>query len=161
MYLSKKVKSVLLSTILALGLTASITANVSAYTPETAVYTTVSGDSLFKVSQVFHTTVDNLMNENNLKTSSLNIGQVLRVPGDIYTVQKGDTLFLISQKYKMQITDLQRANNIYTDKLDIGQRLAVPVPASVTKTPAPMPAETTAYSAADLDLLSRLIMAEA
>lgn len=161
MYLSKKVKSVLLSTVLALGLTASITVNVSAYTPETAVYTAVSGDSLFKVSQVFHTTVDNIMKENNLITSSLNIGQVLKVPGDIYTVQKGDTLFLISQKYKMPITDLQRANNIYTDKLDIGQRLTVPAPASVTKTPAPMPTETTAYSATDLDLLSRLIMAEA
>jgi len=161
MYLSKKAKSVLLSTVLALGLSASITANVSAYTPETAAYTVVSGDSLFKVSQVFHTTVDNLMNENNLNTSSLNIGQVLNVPGDTYTVQKGDTLFLISQKYKMSITGLQRANNIYTDKLDVGQRLAVPIPVSTSKTPIPMPTETTAYSAADLDLLSRLIMAEA
>jgi len=161
MYIFKNVKSVLLSTVLALGLSALITANVSAYTPGTAVYTAVGGDSLFKVSQVFHTTVNNLMNENNLKSSSLNIGQVLKVPGDTYTVQKGDTLFLISQKYKMPIADLQRANNIYTDKLDVGQRLAVPVAFSATRTPAPMPAETAPYSAADLDLLSRLIMAEA
>lgn len=145
MYIFKKVKFVLLSTGLALGLSALITANVSAYTPGTAAYTAVSGDSLFKISQVFHTTVDNLMYENNLKNSSLNIGQVLKVPGDTYTVQKGDTLFLISQKYKMPITDLRRANNIYTDKLDVGQRLAVPVAVSTT----------------DLDLLSRLIMAEA
>lgn len=148
MYIFKKVKFVLVSTGLALALSALIIANVSAYTPVTAAYTAVSGDSLFKISQVFHTTVDNLMKENNLKNSSLNIGQVLKVPGDTYTVQKGDTLFLISQKYKIPITDLQRANNIYTSKLDIGQRLAVPV-------------ETAAYSSADLDLLSRLIMAEA
>ncbi len=145
MYIFKKVKFVLLSTGLALGLSAFISVSSYAYTPGTATYTAVSGDSLFKVSQVFHTTVANLMNENNLKNSSLNIGQVLKVPGDTYTVQKGDTLFLISQKYKMPIADLRRANNIYTDKLDVGQRLAVPA----------------AVSTADLDLLSRLIMAEA
>lgn len=208
---SKKLKTILLSASLTLGLSALITVNVYAYTAGTASYTAVGGDSLFKISRVFHTTVDNLMNANNLKTTSLNIGQVLKVPGDTYTVQKGDTLYLIAQKYKMPLAEISRANNIYTDRLDIGQRLAVPVvktpsttvPAPAPSTPAPAPApapsttvptpapapsttvptpapsttvptpapaptepvkapaETAAYSAEDLDVLSRLIMAEA
>jgi LysM repeat protein len=137
---SKKIKSILLGTSLTLGLSALITANAYAYTPGTAIYTAVSGDSLYKISRVFHTTVDTIMNENNLKNYSLNIGQELKVPGDTYTVQRGDTLFLIAQKYKMPLAELQRANSIYTDKLDVGQVLAVPVTGQVsTPTPAPSP----------------------
>lgn len=164
---SKKIKSFLLGTSLTLGLSALITANAYAYTPGTATYTAVSGDSLYKISRVFHTTVDTLMNDNNLKNYSLNIGQKLKVPGDTYTVKRGDTLFLIAQKYKMPLAELQRANNIYTDKLDVGQLLTVPVSSPVytpAPTPAPTPAsapsQTSSYSAEDLDLLARLIMAE-
>ncbi len=186
---SKKVKKFLLYAGLTLGMSAFITVNVYAYTAGTTSYTAVKGDSLFLISRVFHTTVDNLMNANNLKTTSLNIGQVLKVPGDTYTVQKGDSLYLISKKYQMPLSEISRANNIYDDRLDIGQRLAVPVakpttapsaPAPVTPTtpapapappapsapapaapPAPVKTETAAYSAEDLDVLSRLIMAEA
>lgn len=199
---SKKVKTILLSAGLTLGLSVFITANVYAYTAGTASYTAVGGDSLFKISRVFHTTVENLMTANSLETTSLNIGKVLKVPGDTYTVQKGDSLFLIAQKYKMPLSEISRANNIYNDRLDIGQRLAVPVPGSasipantqpkvepsmpsVAPAPAPAPAppaastpvvapaadsaanapvtksvQTASYSAEDLDVLSRLIMAE-
>jgi len=87
---SKKVKSILLTASLTLGLSAFITVNAYAYTSGTATYTAVSGDSLFKISQVFHTTEDNLMNVNNLKATSLDIGQILKVPCDTYTVQKVD-----------------------------------------------------------------------
>lgn len=172
MCISKKVKSILLGTSLTLGLSALITANAYAYTPGTATYTAVSGDSLYKISRVFRTTVDTIMNANNLKNYSLNIGQKLIVPGDTYTVQSGDTLFLIAQKYKMPLAELQRANNIYTAKLDVGQLLAIPKAASSSPTPVPAPAPTPAptpapaptpvvsYSAEDLDLLARLIMAE-
>ena len=156
---SKKVISLLLTVSLMLGLSAFITVNTYAYTPGIATYTAVSGDSIFKISQVFNTTVDNLISANNLKNTSLNIGQVLKVPGDTYTVQKGDTLFLIAQKYKMALTALRRANNIYTDGLNIGQKLAVPISAATGSTN--ISKESAGYSAEDLDLLSRLVMAEA
>ena len=152
---SGKVKSIFTTVGLALGLSLFITVNASAYTPGITDYTAVSGDSLFKISRVFNTTVDNLININDLETISLNIGQALKVPGDTYTVQKGDTLYLISQKYKMPLSALSRANNIYDDRLDIGQRLAVPVSGSAGS------ADPEPSVSADLDLLSRLIMAEA
>jgi N-acetylmuramoyl-L-alanine amidase len=175
---SKKVKSILLTVCLSLGLTAFATVNAFAYTytPGVAEYGAVSGDSLYKISLVFHTSIGNLMSMNNLKTYSLNVGQVLKVPGDTYTVQKGDTLFLIAQKYKMPLSELQRANNIYGSNLNIGQRLAVPVtssstpadtsgsttnaPASGGSTP-PSQTGTVSYTASELDLLARLIQAEA
>ncbi len=168
----------LLTVCLSLGLSAFATVDAFAYTytPGITEYGAVSGDSLYKISLVFHTSISNLMTMNNLKTYSLNVGQVLKVPGDTYTVQKGDTLFLIAQKYKMPLSELQRANNIYGDNLNIGRRLAVPTdsaaaPASnsgsVSNPPAAggstAPSQTGAvsYTAADLDLLARLIQAEA
>jgi spore germination cell wall hydrolase CwlJ-like protein len=168
---SKKVKPILLTACLSLVLSASLTVNAFAYTytPGIAEYGAVSGDSLYKISLVFHTSIDNLMNMNNLKTYSLNVGQVLKVPGDTYTVQKGNTLFLITQKYKMPLSELQRANNIYGNNLNIGQRLAVPAtsssapPANSGGSGSTSPAQTgtVSYTAADLDLLARLIQAEA
>jgi spore germination cell wall hydrolase CwlJ-like protein len=172
---SKKVTSLLLAAIISLILSVPLTAEAYTWEPGISYYTVVKGDSLFLISKVFYTDVDSLMNLNGLKSYSLDIGQILKVPADTYTAQKGDTLYLIAQKYKMPLSELRRANNIYTNYLDIGQRLAVPLPevsgpsgpstggtssGSVGTTPA-NPPETASYSAEDLDLLARLIMAEA
>lgn len=183
----KTMKSILLTTSLTLGLSLSLASSAFA-----ATYTTVSGDSLYKISQVFNTTITNLVSDNNLTTTNLDIGQDLLVPCKSYIVQKGDTLFLIARNYNTPLAALRRANNIYTDYIDIGQELNIPVSKpeasvatqSVTKAPAttPIVSETKAtaptvtevavvtptvseapaatYSASDLDLLSRLIMAE-
>lgn len=158
---SKKVKSMLLTVCLSLGLSAFATVNAFAYTytPGITEYGAVSGDSLYKISLVFHTSIDDLINMNNLKTYTLNVGQVLKVPGDTYTVQKSDTLFLIAQKYKMPLSELQRANNNYGNNLNIGQRLAIPTDSGGST--APSQTGTASYTAADLDLLARLIQAEA
>ena len=153
----KRMKPILLTTCLTLGL--SLLLSNHAYA---ATYTAVSGDSLYKISQIFTTTTTNLMNENQLKTITLNIGQVLIVPSNTHTVQKGDTLYLISLKYNVPLDTIRRANNIYTNNINIGQILNIPIlptasaPSNPTKDE---PAET--YSASDLDLLSRLITAEA
>lgn len=153
---SKKVKTLLFTTCLSLSL--SLLAPLSAYA---ATYTAVSGDSLYKISQLFGTTITNLMNDNNLKSTSLNIGQVLTVPCDTYTVQKGDTLYIISQKFKVSLDALRRVNNIYTNNINIGQVLNIPQTASSTDSTSNTASEVPNYTASDLDLLSRLIMAEA
>ncbi|MEL7646658.1 MAG: LysM peptidoglycan-binding domain-containing protein [Sedimentibacter sp.] len=180
----KTIKSILLTTSLTLGISLGVTGDAYA-----ATYTTVSGDSLYKISRLFDTTVGNLMDYNNLRTYNLNIGQELYVPSKTYTVVKGDTLYLISKKFNISLSDLRKANNIYTNYIDIGQVLNIPKvkpidtaiaaepAAAVAKAPEtqsaapvptfpqPQPVQTTApsssYSAEDLDVLSRLIMAEA
>ena len=182
----KKTKTFLLTSGLALGLSCMVTINAYAAAPST--YTIVSGDSLYKISQIFNTSIDKLMNDNNLKTYSLNIGQELKVPCTEYTVQKGDTIFLIAKKFNIPMTLLQRANNIYNNYLDIGQTVIIPLVSSQSATATtssaavPAPASTTTaatapaansteqaaasssvinYTAAELDLLARLIHAEA
>lgn len=203
----KSIKTILLTTSLTLSI--SLTSLVNAYA---ATYTAVSGDSLYKISKIFNTTVAQLMSDNQLTTYNLNIGQKIFVPCKSYTVQKGDSLYLISQKFNISLYELRRANNIYTNYILVGQELNIPKTASgasttssaaltvnavpsvaaapevspasaVTVTPeaspapvvsaapsvaaapvvavAPEVATAPSYSASDLDLLSRLIMAEA
>jgi Cell wall hydrolyses involved in spore germination len=134
----QRVKTLIITTGLTIGLSLSIPMGVSATT-----YQVVKGDTLYALSQTFHTTVSTLINDNSLATTNLNIGQNLTVHTQTYAVQKGDTLFSISQKFKISLTTLRRANNKYNDYLDIGQVLCIP------------------YSESDVDLLSRLISAEA
>lgn len=186
------IKSILLTTSLTIGLSFSVSSEAYA-----ATYKTVSGDSLYKISRLFNTTVGNLMDDNNLRNYNLSIGQELYVPCQVYSVQKGDTLYLISKKFNIELTDLRRANNIYTNYIDIGQVLNIPktfaaktaaepaaaqisAPPAVTVAEVSKPAvetveavpttveavpetkvETVSYTAEDLDILSRLIMAEA
>lgn len=147
----KNIKSILLTTSLTLGISLFIPNNAFA-----ATYTIASGDSLYKISQIFSTTTTALMNDNNLTNTTLGIGQELYVNCEIYTVQKGDTLFLISEKFNTQLSALRRANNIYTNYIDIGQKLNIPILPMVVSSITPA-----TYSASDLDLLSRLITAEA
>ena len=148
----KSLKSILLTT----GLIAGISLfSSNAYA---ATYTTVSGDSLYKISKIFNTSITSIMNDNKLTSVNLNIGQKLYVPGITHTVKKGESLYLISRSYNIPLDTLRRANNIYTDYLDIGQKLNVPV---MTSTSPELGGNTASYSASDLDLLARLITAEA
>src|SRR5690625_7344621 len=70
-----------------------------------------------------------------------------------YTVQAGDSLYAIARNHQTTIMELRVLNDIWTDHLDIGQKLVVP------QDPAPTP--RISYTEADLDLLARLVQAEA
>nr|WP_312579193.1 cell wall hydrolase [Sedimentibacter sp.] len=153
----KGLKSIILTTSLTLGLSLAISSSAFA-----ATYTAVSGDSLYNISQRYNTTVSALMQDNNLTTTTLNIGQVLNVPSNTHTVQKGDTLYLIAQKYQITLDLLRRANNTYSNIINIGQVLNIPaVSTSVPSVAAETKTDNEpAYSSSDVDLLSRLITAE-
>ena len=43
-------------------------------------YTVKSGDTLYSIARKYNTTVSELINRNNLKTSNLSIGQELIIP---------------------------------------------------------------------------------
>lgn len=148
----KRMKTFLLLTVMVLCLSLFIPVKASA-----ATYTTVSGDSLYKISRIFDTSVTTLMKDNNLTSSMLMIDQELYVNCDIYTVKKGDTLYSVSRQYGITLSELRRANNIYTDLILVGQVLNIPTVVESTATTVP----TIPYSASDIDLLARLIMAEA
>ena len=93
-----------------------------------STYIVKKGDSLYKIANLFGTTVDELTKLNNLSTTNLSIGQKLMVPQDYntYTVQKGDSLYEIAGKYNTSVSELKQLNNLNSNLLQIGQILKIP-----------------------------------
>jgi membrane-bound lytic murein transglycosylase D len=96
-----------------------------------------SGDSLWIIAKRYDTTTKKIQELNNLSTTRLHIGQVLKIPGyksekaatenlKIYRVKHGDTPFQIAQLYKMPLERFLNINRL-TPKSNIfpGQKLFV------------------------------------
>ena len=92
-------------------------------------HTVQSGQTLGAISKRYRVSVTNLAAANGLKkTSSLRVGQVLRVPpkGVVY-VYPGQTLTGIAQLNKVSVKALAKANRLNPDStLRVGQRLELP-----------------------------------
>lgn len=152
MFKFSKIRKLLISTSSAVIL--GLIINHSAYA---ATYTVVSGDSLYKIGNLFRTTSNVIMRENNLSSGVIYPGQVLKVPGDTYIIKSGDTLSQIANRYGISLYALRRANNKWDNLIYPGQKLYLPgVVTTVQTAPAVIP-----YTSSDLDLLARLIRAEA
>lgn len=95
-------------------------------------YTVQKGDTLYKIASSYGISVDSLKSFNNLTSNTLNIGQVLRIPGSTnassktYVVQKGDSLYKIANTYGVSVDSLKKANNLTSNLLSIGQVLVIP-----------------------------------
>ncbi|MFZ5987583.1 MAG: LysM peptidoglycan-binding domain-containing protein [Bacillota bacterium] len=127
-------------------------------------YTVASGDSLYKIGEIFKVSATTIKADNNLGSDNIYPGQVLKVPGDVYTVKSGDSLYLIAKRYGLSVYSLKRANNEWDNYIYPGQRLNLP--GIVSNTPVVTQSGTAAksvipYTSSDLDLLARLITAEA
>ncbi|MBO6194752.1 MAG: LysM peptidoglycan-binding domain-containing protein [Bacilli bacterium] len=98
-------------------------------------YIVKKGDSLWKISQLFGISIDELKKYNNLNSNTLNIGQIIKIPSpdsesknqNTYTVAKGDSLWSISRKYNISVSELKSINNLNSNLLSIGQILKIPV----------------------------------
>ena len=110
--------------------------NVSGTNPSnTFIYTVKKGDSLYKIAQKYNTTVQAIINLNNLKSINLSIGQTLKIPetytnGDmelpefiVYTVKKGDSLYKIASANNVSVDTIIKDNSLNNTVLQIGQVL--------------------------------------
>ena len=93
-------------------------------------YTVKKGDSLYKIANLYNTSVSDLIRLNNLTTNNLSVGQVLKVPSSssssrTYTVQKGDSLYSIARKFNTTVDSIKAKNNLKTNTLSIGQKLII------------------------------------
>ena len=109
-------------------------------------YEVKAGDSLYSIARLFNTTVDDIMQTNNLQTTILSVGQILRIPTEetptiigkecfgegyiepkyeTYTVKKGDNLYDIARRYNTSVINLMDLNNLTSTSLQIGQVLKV------------------------------------
>jgi LysM repeat protein len=117
-------------------------------------YTVVKGDALIKIANRYHVTVGELQKWNNLRDTTIYVGQVLKVsaPGQAvsvttpkpaldkkttattqaakastsnYTVKSGDCLSKIAKQYGMTVAQLESLNNLKSDLIYVGQKLKV------------------------------------
>lgn len=92
-------------------------------------YVVKKGDSLYSIASKYNTSVSDIMKINNLNTSLLNIGMVLKIPVQsseiTYIVQSGDNLYSIAKKYNTTIDSIKNKNNLTSNNLSIGQILII------------------------------------
>lgn len=131
--------SVLLLLMLAVGV--SVSASPEAQSGQTT-YTVVYGDTLFRISLRFNTTIQALASANNISNVNLIFaGQTLTIPApgggtgtppptgvpSNYTVVPGDTLGALARRFGTTIQAIASANNISNINLIfVGQRLTIP-----------------------------------
>ncbi|ACX52720.1 cell wall hydrolase SleB [Ammonifex degensii KC4] len=123
-----------------------------------AYYTVKPGDSLYKISRQFGTTVEAIQYTNNLWTTLIYPGQVLYVPEEaftLYTVRPGDTLYLIGKRFGVPYQEIMTYNHLSSTLIYPGQVLRIP-----QRSPS-VAVSRGGVSRSDLDLLARLITAEA
>jgi N-acetylmuramoyl-L-alanine amidase len=128
-----------------------------------ASYTVTNNDSLFKIGQLFNTSVNTVKSDNSLTSDVIYPGQVLYVRASEYTVKSGDSLYLIAIKYGITVEALKKANGIQDNMIYPGRKLNIPAAVSTTVAASTTAAVsgTISYTQAELDLLARLVTAEA
>ncbi len=93
-------------------------------------YIVQKGDNLYNIANKYDVSIEDIKKLNDLSTNTLQIGQVLKIPGstnyNTYIVQKGDTLWDIAQKYGTTVKKIMTINNLNTTILKIGQNILIP-----------------------------------
>lgn len=104
--------------------------------PSSTIHTVQSGDSLWKISQKYNVSIDNIKEYNALTSENIYVGQQLyltqpptkekpTIEYEYYTVQKGDSLWGISKKYNTTVNEIKSFNNLTSDSIIVGQKLKV------------------------------------
>jgi N-acetylmuramoyl-L-alanine amidase len=133
-------------------------------------HTVQRGETLWRISQHYGTTLDAVAAANNLSNVNLIYpGQTLVIPGK-HLVARGETLWSIAQRYGTTAAAIASASRLSNPNLIYpGQILTLPggvdtgsapSPPAAPSTPLPSRGETS-LSAADLDLFARLVHSEA
>jgi peptidoglycan DL-endopeptidase LytE len=112
------------------------------------LHTVQSGDSLWKLSNIYNVTINDIQKWNNLSSSTIYVNQKLSVlaphshstdastavstSSATHVVKTGDTLWGISKSYGMSISGLKSLNGLKSDVIHPGQKLKVSGTAATT-----------------------------
>lgn len=108
------------------------------------VHIVAPGETLFRLSQNYSVSVDDLKRWNNLPDNTIKVGQEIIVsptssspapnrPSStteqtgtiIHTVVQGETLFRLSQNYGVSVDDIKRWNNLSDNNITVGQKISI------------------------------------
>ncbi|OPX88081.1 MAG: Spore cortex-lytic enzyme precursor [Pelotomaculum sp. PtaB.Bin104] len=138
-----------------------------------ATHTVNPGENLYNISVKYGVSLGSLMEVNGIKNSLISPGQQLLIPGTksgsssaSYTVRAGDCLSLIGQKFGVGFQEIIKANGLTNTNIYPGMVLAIPgaFAGAAAQNPVSQVSRGGIFqrpSAADVDLLARLITAEA
>ena len=87
-------------------------------------YEIVKGDNLWNIAMENETTVEYLVDVNNLETTIIQPKQKIIID-HIYTVEKGDTLSSVAEEHDIEIKDVKEWNDLQSNILNVGQELTV------------------------------------
>ncbi|WP_160721052.1 LysM peptidoglycan-binding domain-containing protein [Bacillus sp. USDA818B3_A] len=88
--------------------------------------TVQEGDTLWDLSQVHNTSVEDIQNWNHLSTDLIHPGDVLTIATEKQiTVQQDDTLSAIALKYQVQVNQIKEWNKLNTDLIHPGLELVI------------------------------------
>ena len=109
------------------------------------VHTVKSGETLGKIAQKYKCSVTDLKKWNNLKSTTIKVGQKLKVyPPEnqnvtnntsnnnsssnskgttTYNVKKGDSLWSIAKQHNVTVDHIKKLNNLKSNDLKVGQKL--------------------------------------
>lgn len=141
-----------------------LTAVLAAQAAFGATYTVQTNDSLYTIGKMFDSSYTVIKADNKLTSDTIYPGQKLYVRASVHTVKSGETLSVIAKKYGVTLAQLRKANNKWDDMIYPGQQLNLPGTASQavnTTSAAGSKKAVISYTDAELDLLARLVKAEA
>ncbi|HPT69621.1 MAG TPA: LysM peptidoglycan-binding domain-containing protein [Syntrophomonas sp.] len=122
-----------------------------------ANYAVQAGDTLWKISNTYGVSIDQIKKLNGLSSDFLNIGQKLILTSNtnqaavtapavtvnnasttnsgIYVVKSGDSLWAIANKFGTSIASIKALNGLSSDNLQVGQTLKISSSAAASTTP--------------------------
>ncbi|MGM8211493.1 LysM peptidoglycan-binding domain-containing protein [Virgibacillus sp. W0430] len=98
-----------------------------------AEYEVQEGDNLWNIAEEHDTTVDVLVELNQLNTTVIQPKQMLLI-NEVYVVEEGDTLSYIANKFDVTIEDVKEWNELEDSIITVGQELEIHVTIDEEKT---------------------------
>jgi len=103
--------------------------------PALVKHTVKRGDSIWNIAQRYGSTVSSIRSRNNLRSTVLSVGQVLKVPTDqsvdtngviVYNVKKGDSPIIIAKRFRISLKQFLDINHLTPrSKIYPGQQVYV------------------------------------